>query len=101
MADLPETSCLLFVEDKVVVDLFCGSGSLGIEALSRNAKEVYFVDKDKNVIKIDYNSGKIFSANKNINTSLKKNNTYNIRFYDVLKSSRLSDHEDYINNTNW
>jgi hypothetical protein len=61
---------------------------------------IEIIDKDKNVIKIDYNSGKIFSSNKNINTSLKKNNIYDIRFYDVLKSSRLSDHEDYINNTN-
>ncbi|MBU6495228.1 MAG: RsmD family RNA methyltransferase [Acidobacteria bacterium] len=30
----------------VVVDLFCGSGALGLEALSRGASEVYFVDSD-------------------------------------------------------
>ena len=32
------------VEDKKVLDLFAGSGSLGIEALSRGAEEVIFVD---------------------------------------------------------
>lgn len=29
-----------------VLDLFCGTGALGIEALSRGAEEVVFVDKD-------------------------------------------------------
>lgn len=35
------------LENSIVCDLFCGSGALGIEALSRGAKKVYFVDKDK------------------------------------------------------
>ena len=30
-----------------VLDLFCGSGALGIEALSRGASEVVFVDKNR------------------------------------------------------
>jgi 16S rRNA (guanine966-N2)-methyltransferase len=34
------------VDDLVVVDLFCGSGALGIEALSRGAQKVLFVDED-------------------------------------------------------
>ena len=41
------TKLQFFVQDKVVLDLFCGSGALGIEALSRGAKNVYFVDKDR------------------------------------------------------
>lgn len=32
------------VEDKKILDLFAGSGALGIEALSRGAQEVVFVD---------------------------------------------------------
>jgi 16S rRNA (guanine966-N2)-methyltransferase len=32
--------------DAVVADLFCGSGALGIEALSRGAARAYFVDAD-------------------------------------------------------
>jgi 16S rRNA (guanine966-N2)-methyltransferase len=30
----------------VVADLYCGSGAMGIEALSRGAARVYFVDSD-------------------------------------------------------
>lgn len=32
--------------DLVVADLYCGSGAMGIEALSRGAAKVYFVDSD-------------------------------------------------------
>ena len=34
------------VVDLVVADLYCGSGAMGIEALSRGAAVVYFVDSD-------------------------------------------------------
>jgi 16S rRNA (guanine(966)-N(2))-methyltransferase RsmD len=37
-------------QDKVVADLFCGTGSLGLEALSRGAKKAMFVDSNPNVI---------------------------------------------------
>lgn len=33
-----------------VADLFCGVGSLGLEALSRGAEFVFFVEQDKNII---------------------------------------------------
>lgn len=36
-----------FLREAVVLDLFCGSGALGLEALSRGAKEVTFVDSQK------------------------------------------------------
>ena len=35
-----------FVPNKKVLDLFCGTGAIGIEALSRGAESVLFVDKD-------------------------------------------------------
>ncbi|MEZ5165144.1 MAG: 16S rRNA (guanine(966)-N(2))-methyltransferase RsmD [Acidimicrobiales bacterium] len=38
------------VEDAVVIDLFAGSGALGIEALSRGAARVTFVDTDRSAI---------------------------------------------------
>ena len=44
------TKLQFFVQDTIVLDLFCGSGALGIEALSRGAKKVCFVDKDKRSI---------------------------------------------------
>jgi len=37
-------------EGKIVADLFCGIGSLGLEALSRGAEFVTFVEQDRNVI---------------------------------------------------
>ncbi|MGN0789010.1 MAG: 16S rRNA (guanine(966)-N(2))-methyltransferase RsmD [Christensenellales bacterium] len=38
------------VEGSRFLDLFCGSGGMGIEALSRGAKQVTFVDKSKTSI---------------------------------------------------
>ena len=35
------------IEECDVLDLFCGSGSFGLEALSRNAKSVEFIDINK------------------------------------------------------
>lgn len=40
------------VKDSVCLDLFAGSGSLGIEAISNGAKFVYFIDHNKRVINI-------------------------------------------------
>ncbi len=34
------------VQDAVVLDVFCGTGSLGLEALSRGAKQASFIDND-------------------------------------------------------
>ena len=50
-----------YIKDSVCLDLFAGSGSLGIEALSNGAKECFFVEKNneiydllkKNLIGID------------------------------------------------
>lgn len=38
------------VEDAVVVDLFAGSGAMGIEALSRGATRCIFVERDRQAI---------------------------------------------------
>ncbi len=42
----------LDIVDSICLDLFAGTGALGIEALSRNAKFCYFVDQEQNAIKI-------------------------------------------------
>ena len=36
------------VADSIFVEVFAGSGSIGIEALSRGAEFVYFLEKDRN-----------------------------------------------------
>lgn len=40
------------VKDSIVLDLFAGSGSLGIEAISNGAKTCYFVDNNIELINI-------------------------------------------------
>lgn len=35
------------VKDATVLDVFAGTGSLGLEALSRGARSAYFVERDK------------------------------------------------------
>lgn len=55
------------IENTAVLDLFCGSGALGIEAISRNAKKVVFCDSNAKSIALTKNN--ISSLN------LKNNNT--------------------------
>jgi 16S rRNA (guanine966-N2)-methyltransferase len=39
------------VEDALVVDLYAGSGAMGIEALSRGAAKCTFVERDRNALR--------------------------------------------------
>lgn len=41
-----------YIKDSIVLDLFSGSGNLGIEALSEGAKYAYLVDKNIKCVKI-------------------------------------------------
>ncbi|RAP32952.1 16S rRNA (guanine(966)-N(2))-methyltransferase RsmD [Candidatus Marinamargulisbacteria bacterium SCGC AG-439-L15] len=43
------------VLDATFLDLYCGTGALGIEALSRGAKRVVFVDKETSLVKKNTN----------------------------------------------
>ena len=40
------------VQDAIFVDLFAGTGSVGLEALSQGAREVYFVEPDRCAVRI-------------------------------------------------
>lgn len=40
------------VEDTYFLDLFAGTGAVGIEALSRGAKKVFFVESDHQALKV-------------------------------------------------
>jgi 16S rRNA (guanine966-N2)-methyltransferase len=42
------------VVDRVVVDLFAGTGALGLEALSRGARQAVFVERDKENVALIY-----------------------------------------------
>lgn len=54
------------IYDSTVLDLFSGSGALGIEAISRGAKEVIFVDKDKESVLLTKKNLAKIKANANI-----------------------------------
>lgn len=81
--------------DKIFIESFAGSGSIGLEAISRGAKRAYFVELDKNSYKIltknckdvEPNScqtmlGDTFVQTPNIINSLKNSNDELILYID-------------------
>ena len=64
------------IPNSICLDLFAGSGSLGLEAISNGAKLVYFVDKNKIV------TDNIKKEFKNIHEDYV---LYNLDFRDALK----------------
>ena len=76
-----------YIPESICLDLFCGSGSLGIEALSNGAKECYFIDKNKKITEILKNNTKdidnVFIINNDFQTFLKNTKVkFDIIFLD-------------------
>jgi 16S rRNA (guanine966-N2)-methyltransferase len=40
------------IEDAIFVDLFAGTGSVGLEALSHGARQAYFVEPDRRALRV-------------------------------------------------
>ena len=57
-----------------ILDAFAGTGAIGIEAFSRGAKHIDFIDKDINTLKI--------------NTKLMDKGSYNIYKGDFFKMAK-------------
>lgn len=81
------------IADKEVLDLFAGSGALGIEALSRNAKSATFCDMSNDDVKVLkenlenthlINKAKIYNSDykKCIKELKKENNKFDLIFID-------------------
>jgi 16S rRNA (guanine(966)-N(2))-methyltransferase RsmD len=95
------------IEGSMILDLYAGSGSMGIEALSRGAKYVTFVDfSDKCVTIIEKNLIK-FSNNYNIQNMsadkyiLNAYDKYKLIFYDPpfnFDDSRVSEEISNLDN---
>lgn len=68
-----------------VLDLYAGSGSLGLECLSRGAEEIHFVEKNYPIYK---------NLQENID-SLEVENVCRIFKMEAIKFSLLSDHNKY------
>lgn len=68
-----------------VCDIYAGSGSLGLEALSRGAAEVHFVEKDFHVSKM---------LQENI-SSLHVDDECKIFRMDAVRFSKITDHDNY------
>ena len=76
------------LRDSIFLDLFAGSGSIGIEALSNGASKCYFVDNGKQIIKV------LNENLNNIDNAVVINNSYiyalnyfkdnNITFYIIF-----------------
>lgn len=66
------------IEESAVLDLFAGSGQLGIEALSRGARTAVFVDNSKKSLEV---------VKKNIESTgfMDKTEIYNMNSSDFLK----------------
>lgn len=75
------------LKDSICLDLFCGSGNLGIEAISNGSKLCYFVDNNPKAIKVVEENIKNLDIKKNTKIlnydykkSLKYFNEFNIKF---------------------
>lgn len=79
-----------YIQDAVVLDLFSGTGNLGIEALSRGAKFVYFNDINNDAVKTIYSNVQLTNyescakiTKKDYEKFLKSFNEQNIQF-DII-----------------
>jgi 16S rRNA (guanine(966)-N(2))-methyltransferase RsmD len=100
-----------YVQNAIILDVFAGTGAFGIEALSRGAGKVIFVDiASKAVEIIKYNlemlgirdKGVVYQEDsiKYLVKSVRKHRTYDIIFMDPpftkLRAMKRDEYEDYM-----
>ena len=88
-----------YIKESIILDLFSGSGNLGIEALSEGAKYAYFVDKNKkacltikkNLSNLNINNSHILNLDykKALNYYKENNIKFNIIFLDPPYETNL------------
>lgn len=77
------------LDNSYVLDAFCGSGALGLEALSRGAKDCHFVDKDSVSVELARENAALLGCADNCDFTVKDARTlkgdgkrYNLVFLD-------------------
>lgn len=87
-ADMVKVAVFNMLENQchgTVLDLFAGSGAYGIEAISRGAEKVYFVDMDRDAIK---------TVEKNI-AMLKEDQKASLHLMDYARFIEQSNKQSY------
>ena len=72
------------IDNSNILDLFSGSGSFGIECISRNAKKVVFIENYKEAIKVLKKNTSIFNKEE-------KYKIFDEDCFNFFKSNKLSD----------
>jgi 16S rRNA (guanine966-N2)-methyltransferase len=72
------------IDNSNILDLFSGSGSFGIECISRNAKKVVFIENYKEAIKVLKKNTSIFNKEE-------KYKIFDEDCFNFFKSKKLSD----------
>lgn len=76
------------IQDSIFLDLFSGSGAIGLEAVSRGAKTAILCDKDKNAIQV---------IKKNIEkTHMKEQTELYMCDYETLIKSKIENKLDIV-----
>lgn len=99
-----------YIPNSKVLDLFAGSGALGLEAISNGAKTCYLIDNNKEAIKIIKENSKNFNEDlKIINIDYKKFLKETCEKFDIIfldppykenqmdKSLRIIEQRDLLN----
>ena len=99
-----------YIKDSTVLDLYSGSGNLGIEALSNGSMKAYLVDNNKIAINTINDNLKILNitnaivmkedASKALNNFIDKNISFDIIFLDPPYETNELDKALYIINNN-
>jgi len=98
------------IVDMPLVEMFAGSGSIGLEALSRGASDVYFIEKNRDAFKILEQNirtlgvgenthsylGNIFDVIEDVKRVLKSKNQKAYFYADPPFSIREAEEEIYI-----
>jgi len=81
------------IVDMPLVEMFAGSGSIGLEALSRGASDVYFIEKNRDAFKILEQNIRTLGVGENTHAYL--GNSFDV-IEDVKRALKLKNQKAYF-----